>query len=182
MLFIFFLKIIVSTIFDIEYITIKTPSDAVIAIVPKFGFIIIIKPQTIEITEQIKIDIQLPYSCFLSNMDNLKSIVDLVTIIIPATIGNNIFIKSGLSNRIIPSNNSIIPKVKKFEKNKFNSFWAIKYIPLIINVKDSIYVIVSNDTSGNIINVSPISNIKIDIITEEYKNLFNFFIMHLLPF
>ena len=123
---IFFLNIIVSTILDIELIVIKRPNDTVKAIVPILGLIIIIMPDIIAIKEHINIESQVSYSYFLSSKESLKSKVALVTITIPATIGNKVFIISGLSNITTPSNNSIIPSVKKLEKNKLVSFSIIK--------------------------------------------------------
>ena len=111
---------------ETEETIINIPSDAVNAIAPIFGFIIIIKPHIIEIMEHINIDDQLLYSYFLSNNDNIKSKVDLSTITIPITIGNNVFIKSGFINKTIPNNNSTTPNVKNEVYNKLDSFSIIK--------------------------------------------------------
>ena len=54
-----FLNNKVSTILEIANNIIIIPREVVNAIVPKFGLIIIIKPQTIDINEQINIDNQL---------------------------------------------------------------------------------------------------------------------------
>lgn len=84
-----------SIIFDIEYKTIITPIDVIKATPPILGFTIIIKPHNIDIIEQINIEIQLLYPFLHNNIDILKSKVDFVIIIIPVTIGNNVFIIFG---------------------------------------------------------------------------------------
>lgn len=82
--------------------------------------------------EQINRDNQLSYPQDLRSTDIFKSIVDFTIITIPATIGNNVFINSGLNNKTIPSNNSTIPRVKKLNTNKLFSFSIIKYTPFTI--------------------------------------------------
>ena len=136
--FMFFLNIIVSIILDIEYTVINIPREVVNAIVPILGLIIIIKPHIIDIIEHINSDIQLFILFLYSSIDSLKSNVDFVIIVIPATIGNNVLTISGLINIIIPSSNSITPNVKKLEKNILDSFSIKKYIPFTINNIDNI--------------------------------------------
>ena len=133
-----FLNIIASIILDIEYTAINIPREVVNAIVPILGLSIIIKPHIIDIIEHIRIDNQLLILFLYSNIDSLKSSVDLVIIIIPATIGNNVFTISGLTSIIIPSNNSMTPNVKKLEKNILDSFSIKKYIPFTISNIDNI--------------------------------------------
>ena len=134
----FFLNIIVSIILDIEYTVISIPREVVNAIVPILGLSIIIKPHIIDIIEHIRSDNQLLILFLYSNIDSLKSSVDLVIMIIPATIGNNVFTISGLTSIIIPSNNSMTPNVKKLEKNILDSFSIKKYIPFTISNIDNI--------------------------------------------
>ena len=64
-----------------------------------------------------------------SNIDSLKSKDDLAIIIIPTTIGNNVFIMFGFNIIIRPSKISTTPRVKKLEKNILDSFSIKKYIP-----------------------------------------------------
>ena len=90
---------------------------------------------------------------FFKDKESLISKLDLVIITIPIKIGNKVFIILGFNNITIPTSNSIIPKDKNPEIIEVLFFSIIKYTPFIIKIAAIMYVIVSKDVFGNIINI-----------------------------